>query len=545
MDRRKFVRTVGQGSVAMMMGLHATRMWGQTGPTTVKQLPIDCSPPTHGAAKHITFDSSVAVLPRKSVWDLSTGEVTRLQSAYQALRDLTVSKPDDPRGWLQQGDVHCFNCSGGYDASNVEIHGSWWFLPWHRCYLHVHERILAKLIGDPTFRLAYWDWDTYQGLDPIHAIVPPPFITPGSLYDQWRGAGATDVIPGDITGPIAMSVVLGTQSTAGFMGQLSDPPNNVYFPGAMENSPHGPVHIWTGQPNPQELPLPAGCVYPLTPGGPPVDQSQSNGCLDMGVLATAAQDPIFFAHHSNIDRLWDVWRDTPGSEGNWNAPNWLSHRFNFYDENGDWVYITVADVLTDKEQENLRYVYQPPQPHETPSRPRAIVMATPKRTAPKAPPELTLKSVKPLVIASHPAATKVGTKPHTESVAVPEAHQKNLRALAATAGTVRTKHYVLHIDGLTLPPNEGTIVHVFAGEPDAKLDTPLGPSFVGTFSVVPTGHAHQHNVVRNATFELRPETAAILSAQKNLVVTLVPRTVNGKEPARSSLTYKKIYLSVQ
>ena len=154
MNRRKFVTTVTQSSLAAMLGLRTARLWAQS---SGHEQPVDCSPPKHGAAKHITFDPKAAILPRKSVWDLSATEVTRLQKAYQALRDLTVSKPSDPRGWMQQANVHCFNCSGGYDPSNVEIHGGWWFLPWHRCYLHVHERILGSLIGDPTFRLAYWD----------------------------------------------------------------------------------------------------------------------------------------------------------------------------------------------------------------------------------------------------------------------------------------------------------------------------------------------------------------------------------------------------
>ena len=27
----------------------------------------------------------------------------------------------------------------------------------------------------------------------------------------------------------------------------------------------------------------------------------------MGSVATAAQDPIFYLHHSNVDRLWNLW----------------------------------------------------------------------------------------------------------------------------------------------------------------------------------------------------------------------------------------------
>ena len=41
------------------------------------------------------------------------------------------------------------------------------------------------------------------------------------------------------------------------------------------------------------------------------DIGQNTGLMaDPGV---AARDPIFWLHHSNIDRLWEVWRGVPGS----------------------------------------------------------------------------------------------------------------------------------------------------------------------------------------------------------------------------------------
>lgn len=514
MNRRQFVNTLGQGSLAAMIGLHTRQLWAQT---SGHELPVNCSPPTHGAAKHRVFSVSDPILPRKSVWDLSTSEVTRLQKAYQALRDLTTSKPNDPRGWTQQANVHCFNCSGGYDPSNVEIHGSWWFMPWHRCYLYVHERILGNLINDNTFRLAYWDWDSY----PKHAIVPPPFMASGSLWDSYRGAKASDVIPSRITGPAHMKIVMGTQGTKAFMGG----PSNS---GTMENSPHGPVHIWTGETSPSQSPIPPGCFYPNEPGGTPVDQSQY-GCLDMGVLATAAQDPVFFAHHSNIDRLWDVWLNTPGSQGNWTTASWKNHPFNFYDENGDWVYITVADVLSQQEQNNLRYNYQPPKT----ATPFVVGQAPVKKAQ--------VRILKPVIVSARAAGTPVGTKPHVKSIALPKEHRQNLMALAAGG----PRRYLLHIDGISVPPNESAILDVFVDEPNATRDTEIGPSFVGTFSLVVPGSRHTHNIVRNAVFELRPETAALLANQANLTVTLVPKLVDGSEPRKSSLTYRRIYLSTE
>jgi polyphenol oxidase len=519
MDRRRFITNFGAGSAAAaFLGLNSRPLWAQT---TGHELPVNCSPPPPaGAAKPITFDTSGVIAARKSIWDLTAPEITRLESAYQALRDLTVSNPNDPRGWMQQANVHCYNCSGGYDPDSYEIHGGWWFMPWHRCYLHVHERILGKLIGDPSFRLAYWDWDTY----PTHAVFPPTF-TQNSLFDQYRGTTPSDVIPPGISGPVNMKIVMGTQGTAAYMGGKSDPSHNIFPSGAMENNPHGPVHLWTADPGTGALQ--AGCFWPNTPGGTPVDQTQT-GCLDMGVLATAAQDPVFFAHHSNIDRLWDVWVNTPGSQGNYNDTSWLNQQFNFYDENGDWVYITVADVLAQNEQTNLRYTYQPPQ------------TTTPQKMTKLPPVQKGVKftAAKPLVVSSQ-TATKVGTKPKAVSVALPAVHKNNLRMLANGG----PRQLELRIDGLTLPQNESVILKVFVGNPKANRATAVGASFVGTFSVVASGSPHKHPVVRNAVFELRPETAALLANQKTLTVTLVPTRINGTEPKASNLTYDRIYLS--
>ena len=95
------------------------------------------------------------ILPRPAASTLTDADVTRLRNAYQALRDLTVSQPGDPRAWLEQADKHCWNCGGGLDQqAGEEIHGSWLFLPWHRALLYFHERILGALINDPSLRLA-------------------------------------------------------------------------------------------------------------------------------------------------------------------------------------------------------------------------------------------------------------------------------------------------------------------------------------------------------------------------------------------------------
>ncbi|KAI5011083.1 hypothetical protein ZWY2020_013220 [Hordeum vulgare] len=100
--------------------------------------------------------------------------------------------------------------------------------------------------------------------------------------------------------------------------------------GSVENVPHGPVHRWTGDP------------------------AQPNR-EDMGNFYSAARDPIFFAHHGNIDRLWHVWRGLRPSNTDFTDPDWLDAAFLFYDEEARLVRVRVRDCL---DTAALRYTYQ-------------------------------------------------------------------------------------------------------------------------------------------------------------------------------------------
>lgn len=522
MNRRRFLATLGTA---------ATLSFFPSGPLNLlaDNQPDSCDPPKPpGEPKPIQFDSR-PVMPRKSIFEMDDGEIKRLRAAYAAMRALTQKDPSDPRGWMQQASIHCYYCGGAFEDSPVlDIHGTWYFFPWHRCYLYIHERILATLIGDPTFRLAYWDWDTFPaGNHNARKRLPPPFVdaADNSLYDAYRGVTKDDFMPDLVVGPDVMDIVMGTHGTEGFMGG----PGN---PGILEQAPHGAVHLWTGTAYPRRNPKlgPKGCNYADKKGGESVYHPMD--CQDMGVLATAAQDPVFFAHHTNIDRLWDVWLNAPGNEGNPKDTNWSTQKWNFYDENKQWVSISVQDVLD--HEKTLRYSYQPPQAR----REKALLMAAP---APQQPPQVPSAKPKPLMIASDPQGIALGTKPQTKEVALPPEHRQNLKLFAA--GT--PERYILHIDGITVPANEGTMVRVFLNETHASPATKADRThFVGYFTIVAAG-SHTHQITRNEEFELRPSVARTLANASKISVTLIPVTVDGKEPDHSDLKYKSIYLEVK
>jgi len=81
----------------------------------------------------------------------------------------------------------------------------------------------------------------------------------------------------------------------------------------------------------------------------------------MGDPDTAAQDPIFWLHHANIDRLWNQWIQQGGRADPTDAA-WLNTTFTFYDEAGHAVYLTGAEIINTMSQLNYRYDNEPPPP---------------------------------------------------------------------------------------------------------------------------------------------------------------------------------------
>lgn len=64
--------------------------------------------------------------------------------------------------------------------------------------------------------------------------------------------------------------------------------------------------------------------------------------IDMGLFSTAAQDPIFFSHHSNLDRMWHIYRCMRGYKTEFNDNDWLDASFLFVDENRNLVKVKVV-----------------------------------------------------------------------------------------------------------------------------------------------------------------------------------------------------------
>jgi polyphenol oxidase len=459
----------------------------------------NCLPPVTIPKTAVPFTPTPRpVVQRKSIWALSSAEQRRLDAAYAALRALP---PDDPRGWLPTAHVHCFFCSGSPgQPSSVEIHGGWYFMPWHRAYLYFQERILANLVGDDTFFLPYWDWDV-----PAHTPFPPPYLATGSsLVDPYRFNGNSpltytlqdqfDYYNIDIAKRMAdpdYEMFLGTNPD-----QLTNHGGNI------ENGPHGLVHVWVGNPK--------------------VDFD--NPIPDMGILQTAARDPVFFAHHCNIDRLWAVWNSTSPDHANPSDCLWTDMRWNFFDENKQWRSISAKDVIDT--QGSLFYNYGPGTTGSQSDDSQARVFVSGER-----------KTI------------RQGAQPTTRDVELPgDIAASPLEA--ATAATKSKPKLILHIDGIQVPPDSGVAVRVFVNKPDATAETPSSsPNYVGYFVVVPKvapGGTHAHaNRATNIVLDVTEELPPLMQGTKKLQVTLVPSTAERRAPAKIDMTYERVWVETK
>lgn len=245
--------------------------------------------------------------------------------------------------FIRASEVHLLNCFLNFSS-----------LRW---YVYFHERILAGLLNDTSFALPFWNWDnslpSEAGERP--SAIPSYFYTQPSLHDPLRAPKARPPAAADLTTlPTGQSLL-----TNSSLQELIDTNNNLLYstivsgatlpalfmgkplrggvektgPGAsaFEVGPHMAIHSWVG------------------------DHMQPNG-EDMTPLYSAARDPIFFAHHANCDRMWDVWKTLPGgSRTGFDDPDWLDSELLFYDENADMVRVRVRDSL---DITKLRYSYE-------------------------------------------------------------------------------------------------------------------------------------------------------------------------------------------
>jgi len=188
-------------------------------------------------------------------------------------------------------------------------HGTEPFLTWHRMYLWYFERVLQQAAGDMSLRLPFWDYATNAMLPAAYRDATYVNESGSTVPNPLRVAARQSGINAGTS-----SLASGTTSAANAMTKTSYVPFNE----ALEDGPHGPVHCAVG----------GGCGVGL-----------------MGAVPAAALDPIFYAHHTNIDRLYECWLRVNEPARLPSNSTHLNTQFSFIDADGSTAVRKVSDML--------------------------------------------------------------------------------------------------------------------------------------------------------------------------------------------------------
>lgn len=202
-----------------------------------------------------------------------------------------------------------------------------YFFGWHRGFLAYFERAVQRLSGNPKFALPYWDYYNNPKLPKIFADPQLSDGSPNPLYWKRRRGSRISGLSYRPFEPSVTSFPFGPGDT---------------YETIIEPNPHGHVHDQVGG--------------------------------SMGRVPTAAADPIFWVHHSNIDRYWSAWIAAGGAR-HMPPPDqlWWEQTF-FYNVNRTWR----ASVREMNDTKRLGYVYsdlalpKPPPNIVLPSRPAVV-----------------------------------------------------------------------------------------------------------------------------------------------------------------------------
>ena len=364
-------------------------------------------------------------------------------------------------------------CQAHFNAADEPF-----FLPWHRLYVCFFEMIIRKVLNDPQFTLPYWNYSVPAGYP-----LPKRFRMPNDpLYGPlFRPNRRQPVNAGQ---PIFTGA--GSASDLNPAGSLALGNYNA-FDQSIDQGIHGSVHVFVG-----------------------------NG-QGMGAIPWAANDPVFWMHHCNIDRLWASW-DT--NHSNPNTPAWLNKLFVFASANGQGERSPVKDATNTVK---CNYVYdQLATPHIASGVHIApLVLAEPSEAA--GPPATFAAQAEsgPVTLGAQP--TRIALRSVAEA---PAQGASPLAARLAALPDRRRLYLVLKDLATTMAPE--TLYRVYLDLPEGTPDDPFNSNYVGSFNffeAIPHGDDHSHAASKPFTFDIT-EVASNLEASNRLKpehsVTIVP-----------------------
>jgi tyrosinase len=323
----------------------------------------------------------------------------------------------NPISWRYQAAIHDYTIGADPLSVNGEAlpsateqkvfwrqcqHGSWFFLSWHRMYLWHFEQIVAKAVADlggpADWALPYWNYS--DTTNPNAQTLPPAFrdtIMKGGAPNPLRvearapacnkGLVIGDKDDVDLTASLTdddfTTAAIG--AGAGFGGPKTAFHHSPGVTGSVESTPHGSMHNKVG------------------------------GGGWMSGFNSAPLDPIFWLHHANIDRLWEVWRlRNPAVHVNPTEKAWLTNvSFDFHDASGTPTKMVSGQVL-DTTAAPLGYQYEDASDPISAVHPATIAPAVQGLAVTERPvPEMVAASEQPVLLGSGKTTQTLAVKAPT------------------------------------------------------------------------------------------------------------------------------------
>lgn len=427
-------------------------------------------------------------LVRRDVSTLAPDDpvIMNYREAVGQMRALPTS---NPLSWEHQATIHFNYCP----------HGNWFFVPWHRAFIHQFEGIIRKLSGNNDFTLPYWDWTR-------NPQIPPAFWGTGNPLNHPRSANQTTSMPAEFVGEPVIKEIMEKTGFQQFASFKSSAPYNGTGGGTaqFEGMPHNNVHVTIGQ--------------------------------DM-VTFMSPRDPIFWLHHCNIDRIWASWN--AAGNPNTNDPDLADFVFSasqadrsgmvnpsqFVDPDGNAKEYKVRDMYATGPMgyEYDRLEDAPQTSFIVAARSLAV------RNVSRSTVEVALKRTASAGVAL--STNLVVTQAQTDAVAVAGRAKHLSRFQSAVVSSLpRIATASLTVRGLKAPKDTATAVRVFLNCDYLTLDTPINdPHYVASAAFFLTG-GHGDGGNRNdhgATFvfDLTETIDALQRVGKDLRGNLMPQII--------------------
>jgi tyrosinase len=227
---------------------------------------------------------------RRSVHNLTEEQLDTLRQAFRAVMQI-----GDNRGYNFHAGIHGLPLGAGQSELYCRHDLRLW-LPWHRAYLYLFELALRDRVSEAS--LPWWDWAS-----PVsHSSGIPEAYTQRRLDGQQENPLFSAPIPEN------------AQSDARRLG-IEPVPTETY------RNPQPPNQLpdtdWAVRRDlvPLERLLRLGDYLDFSEKLRDIhDHVHMWAGGTMGSQAFAAYDPVFWAHHVMVDRIWRIWqRDHPGA----------------------------------------------------------------------------------------------------------------------------------------------------------------------------------------------------------------------------------------